>query len=440
MQEQLGSSLTTEGLVKKTDRILVAVSGGADSIVMLRLLHHLDYHVEAAHCNFQLRGPESEKDASFVEELCTTLGITLHMRNFDTRNYANENNLGIQEAARNLRYNWFYELKKKGRLDWIATGHSLTDHLETVLINQIRGTGISGLEGIQTNPESGLLRPLLSFSASEIRSYANELGWKYREDSSNASDSYLRNQIRHHVLPELLRIEPKVERIVLNNSKRIADQRDMLDHLLDNAQQAIVEEDADSVKIPISKVLTYPHPYLLLYNILSKYGFDYNLCLQLSTITQTGKQLFSNSHTATVDRGYWHISPTSNKPKSIEVKGSGLYRFGGWELDVQEDKLGTSTLRLPKNQCIFQKTSDSFTIRSWEEGDRINPLGMNGSKLVSDVFVDGKVGLHEKHEWPLISQGSNLIWIAHLCFSELFKINVGRPNDVVWRISARRAE
>lgn len=434
MQERLAHIVFDEIGVKKSDRILIAVSGGADSIVLLRLLRNLGHTISAAHCNFSLRGEESDEDERFVRELCDDLGIELYCKRFETGLYAQQNKLSIQEAARNLRYTWFFELLSQHNHTFLATAHHKTDNLETVLINQIRGTGIKGYEGITSRPKQQIIRPLLHFTSKEIRALATEKNWAFRNDSSNDSLKYLRNQLRKKVIPKLLEIEPNLEEIVLRNSQQAQEHNALFESLINQHIKPLITEVQYGFNIPILPIQGYPQCHILLYNILSIHGFSYPQCVQIAMSRTVGSTFESNTALLTVDREFYMVSMKVNTPTPIQINNTGTYTYGNYSISVEETTYNPSKLKLDKNTCLILKPDTPLFVRSWKKGERIQPFGTKGSKPISDVFIDAKVPLHKKPQTPILATPSDVIWVAGLCFSEKFKLTESDSTSLLWKI------
>lgn len=438
MQERLADILKNELRVKKSDRLLIAVSGGADSVTLLRLLNQLNMNLAVAHCNFKLRGDESDAEEVFVRSLCQQLNIELSVKHFDVKAYKEQHKVSTQEAARTLRYDWFFELMKEKRCDFLATAHNRTDNLETILINMIRGTGPKGLSGIAPSTPKHIIRPLLQFSADEIRSFASEQHWEYRVDSSNLDDHYLRNKLRHHLLPTLFEIEPSIDQIALRNAQAVREQNELFDWLVSNVENSIVERDGDQIKIPISTIHSYPQPHLILYKILNGLGFSHVQCADMINHSQTGNMHFSPTHQVNIDRGYFIASPISETPNTLTISKPGSYVFGNTTIRVEECYLNDVTLKSPDNTCHILKPAGNtpIVVRSRNTGDRIQPFGMTGHKLVSDIMIDRKIPEFQKGQLPVFLINEVIFWVGGLSFSNQFAIPVSANGEtLVWKLS-----
>ncbi len=441
MQERLAHSLSSERWTKKDDRIVVAVSGGADSVVLLRLLHQLKYDLVVAHCNFQLRGEESDGDADFVQELCASLKIPCHVRVFHTRQFAITSGLSIQEAARKLRYDWFEQVRQESKSAFIATAHHSTDHIETLLINQIRGTGIQGYTGIQHRLANHIIRPLLEFESDEIRSFAASNNWTYREDSSNDKDEYLRNHLRHHVIPILQSIDGQIGRTFRLNSDKVLEHLELHNHLINKTIQGITRRENGQLYIQIEDTKSYPQPHLILYRILNSYGFNHDQCKQMVSAKNVGATFRSTNHTLVKDRTHWILSTHNSGADHLLIHDPGKYLFTEHTILVDEVH-ASRTIERDANIIYIDPTRvTQLHVRHWQNGDRIQPFGMLGSKLLSDVFTDHKIAQHLKTTIPILTdQNDQIIWVTGLCFSEKFKLKLsaGRLASTAWRIRISR--
>lgn len=426
MQERLDHILFNEGFLKKTDRIMCAVSGGADSVVMTHLFNALGVPIIVAHCDFQLRGNESDQDAIFVESMCVDLGLPFHVKRFDTIGYSKQNNLSIQEAARALRYTWFESLRKEEKCDFIATAHNKTDNLETVLINQIRGTGLSGFTGISEKRDK-IIRPILSFTSDEIRKYATQQNIRFRNDSSNASDKYLRNNLRHHILPKLIEIEPNIESIVLRNSTQMLEYDGLIEHVVADIKVRYITTKNDIIYIPISVVNSYPHPHLILYRLVSHSGLNYAQIHDLTQSTEVGTYIENADFKMSRDRTHYLLQKSvSINLSPISIDKCGVYSFADKKIRVQEIKGSDIELPMAQNACIIHRSvlETGIHVRTWSRADKIQPFGMSGSKLISDVLIDHKVPNLLKTYVPIFEVKEEIMWVGEYCFSEKFKMDL----------------
>mgnify|MGYP002630114898 CR=1 FL=1 len=423
MQERLEDFLNREIHLKKTDKILLAVSGGADSMVMLHLFHALGYAIEVAHVNFSLRGGESDEDEAFVKSECQRMGVEFHSVLFETIRIAAELKKSIQEVARELRYDWFNGIRIERKCSYIATAHNQTDNLETLLINQLRGSGIGGLTGIPIQRDT-IIRPLLCFTSAEIRSFASDEKIGFREDSSNATDNYLRNRIRHSVLPVLRDIDADAEARFIQNSKRTKEWVDLLDLLLQRELDQHVDVDENgSITIPIKWIHTFPHFHLVLYQIINSCGFNHHQCQDI-TGSETGARFYSSSHCLHVNRNDYTVTTSTSQINAVDILDDGIYTFGEYEIESKTIGRDEVIFSDDKDVVFFDATEVCYplTLRTWQSGDKIQPLGMEGSKLVSDVMIDSKFDGHLKNRIPILCLGDEILWVTRLRQSEKGKI------------------
>lgn len=411
-------------------RVLLAISGGIDSMVLLHLFSQCNFDFGIAHCNFKLRNDESDGDEQFVMKVATKAGKAIHHISFDTTEFAKANKVSTQMAARTLRYNWFEKLIKEHNYDYLAVAHHQTDILETLLINQIRGTGLSGIHGIKVK-NGNIIRPLLFATRDEIYNYAvaNEISW--REDSSNAHDDYMRNKIRLQVLPILKEINPSIERTFAANAEHFSNAEDLIESFLPQLQEEFLHRHNDKCYIDLEKLERHSHPKALLYYLLRDYNFKNNLIDDLAGSLQSeGHKIFySATHQLVKERKQLIIeliksdSPVFNF--IIDKEGD----FVSDNLEIKMERIPISTFdfnfNVPPNIAFFDADTIMFPlkIRSWLEGDFFYPLGMNGKKMLSDYFTDSKVSFTAKQHIPLLLSGDKIIWIVGRRTDERFKVS-----------------
>ncbi|WP_130735139.1 tRNA lysidine(34) synthetase TilS [Flavobacterium sp. J27] len=395
----------------KGKRLLLAVSGGIDSMVLLSICKKLQLDVGVAHCNFQLRGSESETDARFVEEKANVLQIPFFLQVFSTESYAGEQKLSIQLAARKLRYDWFNTLLIQEHYDFIVTAHHLDDQIETFLINLSRGTGLEGLVGIPAQ-NGNIIRPLLEISRAEIEVYAKENHITWREDASNASDKYVRNRIRHHVVPVLKEINPSF----LTSFQNTIAHLQQASHLVIESSEMVFEKvviiEEDTLKINCKKILQYKNYKTYLYQWLKDYGFTAWEDIYSLVEAQSGKYIFSPNHLLLKDRDYLLLSPKKNREEKevyyIEKEVKNL------KFPLNVTLCQTDNILEPTNNSIFvdqNKLSFPLEIRKKREGDYFYPFGMNGKKKLSKYFKDEKYSLLDKEKQWLLTSNNEIVWV-----------------------------
>ncbi|MBL6647031.1 MAG: tRNA lysidine(34) synthetase TilS [Flavobacteriaceae bacterium] len=387
--------------------ILIAVSGGVDSMVLLHLMQQTSNKLAVAHCNFGLRGSESDADAQMVQDYCNSHKITCHVGEFDTKLPKKS----TQMAARQLRYDWFKELCKAHQYDFVLTAHHADDVLETFLINLSRGTGIGGLKGIPM--KSGhLLRPLLAFQKKEILSYASQYEIPWREDLSNNTDDYLRNRIRHHVVPAFCDISPDAFQQSLVSIEQTSLAVEALEMMTQKFKETLFTWDSKLSLFTIDvKALEELTPSMFwLHHLFFPFGFDAKEVAKLLK-SHSGKKLISNDCTLEKGRGVLllHTSKMQLTLDSIKVPEQGISN----PLEIQ---IKTTTESLPesKDEIIIDADKVKFpmTLRKWQSGDLFYPIGMNGRKKVSKFFKDQKWNSKEKMAQWLLCSGDDIIWIV----------------------------
>lgn len=407
----------------KGKKILLAVSGGIDSMVLVDLFSKLDFEIGIAHCNFQLRGEESNEDENFVKIQSIKYTIKGYFKSFDTKNYSEEKKISIQQAARELRYNWFKELLEKEGYDYLLTAHHLDDSLETFLINFTRGTGIEGLTGI---PEvnGNVIRPLLIFSRDEIENYAKANKIEWREDSSNASDKYFRNKIRHHVVPILKELNPSLLESFENTIKNISGTNTLVKDALNTSFKEIASKKNNDTYFDIEKLIQLENYKSYLYEWLKPFGFSDWQSIQELIHSQSGKQVFSESYRLLKDRDQLILSKTeiNNIDEVFLINENENSIVKPINLSI----CNQSYISEPTNSCIFvdkEKLKFPLKIRKWQEGDYFYPSGMQGKKKVSKYFKDEKFSLIDKENTWLLCSNNEIIWIINYRADQRFLAN-----------------
>ncbi len=418
----------------KKNKLLIAISGGLDSVVLTHLCHDLKLDFSLAHCNFNLRGEESDADEQFVMDLADSLNREVFVESFDKEDYARLNKLSTQMAARKLRYDWFEELAGQLEFDFVLTAHHADDNLETVLINLSRGTGLDGLTGIPEQ-NGNIVRPLLPFSRDDIEAYAKLKNWKWREDSSNTSDTYLRNALRHHVVPKLKELNPQMLQNFGKTVSHLRDVKDILqDRIDDVASRIITIKDNGEIHLSIEELKELPNPKVYLYQLLKDYGFtEWNDVSELLN-AQSGKQIKSSSYRLVKSREVLilnKIIETQKHEITIDTHQEKVKTPNGVILffDEADALFGTRTDIKDANEK-FAKTifvdkdllNFPLSVRGWCEGDYFYPFGMKGKKKLSKYFKDEKLSLPEKERIQILSSGNDIIWVIGRRADDRFKV------------------
>ncbi|TBX70170.1 tRNA lysidine(34) synthetase TilS [Flavobacterium silvisoli] len=405
----------------KEKRLLVTVSGGIDSMVLLYLCHQLQLNFAAAHCNFQLRGDESDGDEQFVRTLCQELHIPVFVEKFVTEAFAAQHKLSIQVVARKLRYDWFETILQNHDYDYILTAHHLDDSLETFLINFTRGTGLDGLTGIPEQNDK-IIRPLLIFSREEIITFAKENKVPWREDSSNATDKYLRNKLRHQIIPALKELNSGLLQSFEKTTEHLKQAQSLVDDASLIVFQNIVEEADNQLKINIQELIRYKNHNAYIYQWLKPMGFtDWTAVYDLID-AQSGKQVFSDTHVVLKDRNHLIVYPIQQVEETV-------YLIKQNQADVKVPLKMTfckaEAVSVQTTNTIFvdeAKLQFPLQVRKWQEGDVFYPLGMNGKKKVSKFFKDEKTALPDKLNTWLLCSENQIVWIIGKRADDRFKI------------------
>lgn len=413
MLRRFEQTLVAYKLCTKDDRILLAVSGGVDSMVMLDLFHTAGFNVGVAHCNFQLRGEESEQDEHFVQEVSNHLKIPFYAIRFDTNNYAAEHGLSVQVAARKLRYDWFEELAEKNGYNLLATAHHLNDNLETTLLHLVRGTGISGLKGIPQKINR-IIRPLLKFTSEELISYARVRNLQWREDVSNLSDAYDRNFIRLNIIPQLKKLNPALEDGFLKSNERILGAVEIFEMGLHRLKKEFVRKIDGDIRIEKAILTVTNFPQVLVWELIKEYGFNYTQCKDavLASEATPGKQFIAAGYKLTIDRDCWIISQWAEETGQvkIELKDSNAC-LGNLKLNIEHQVRGEILNDPWAAHLDAAAIKFPLTWRRWRDGDYFVPLGMNHRKKISDFLIDNKVSRADKERVTVLESDGNVIWV-----------------------------
>ncbi len=437
MLERFGDGLLALGCAGK--KILVAVSGGLDSTVLLDLLLKSKCDVAVAHANFQLRGEASMGDEAWVSQLAIRQKIPYYVHRFETNNYATKNGVSTQMAARELRYAWFKELMEQEGYEFLATGHHLNDNLETFLLNFVRGSGLGGLKGIPIK-NGRIIRPLLTFSRKEIEEYAvfNQLTWC--EDASNERDDYNRNFVRHQVVPKLKVLNPSLEETFKRNDERLGAADELMHLALDHLRQTHVLQQGIQLKILKSLFDLFINPAAVLLELIKEYGFNLDQCREvvLAATGQPGKQFLSPTHHLVVDREHVIVIAHQSAWGEIQIKaGQQRAELGPWFLEMKNH--GMAEVLLDKYQAILAKDKLRFPLlwRKWKPGDFFFPLGMEHKKKISDFLVDTKVSLADKESVTVLESGGEIAWVVGHRIDNRFRILETSQSGLLFHLTTR---
>lgn len=428
LQSRFEHYMQEHDLCAPEDKILLAVSGGMDSVLMAHLFVIQGYTVGLAHCNFGLRGEASDGDEEFVNQLAQEWDIPYFSTLFDTGSYAGERGISIQMAARELRYQWLENIRETQGYDYIAVAQHQNDNVETVLLNLVRGTGLAGLHGIL--PKRGrIIRPLLFLSRDEISEAVKYWRLPYREDESNNSTKYARNKIRLEIVPKLKALNPDLEQTFAENIRRFTESHELIQRYADDLRNRLFEPCLPyGYRIPIRSLQELHPQKLLVYELFKPYGFADrvmdDLILALNGIS--GKQFFSDSHVLLRDRNYLLLKPADGKEYDEVATIANPGDETKWSSYHFRSTVSDDTT-LGKNQYIAKFDADKITfplqIRSWQLADAFSPLGMKGKKKLSDFFISLKIPVYEKKNIPIVTQADGeIIWVAPYRIDERYKI------------------
>ncbi len=438
MLESFLSYISKEKLFGPSEKILLAVSGGIDSMVMLHLFQKTGYNFSVAHCNFQLRGPDSDGDEQFVRDYCEEHNIRLFINRFETIEYARQEGISIEMAARDLRYNWFAKLLDNERFDCLATAHHQDDVIETFFINLSRGTGIRGLSGIKA--KSGrIIRPVLFADRLSIRNYAALNQIPSREDSSNSDVSIQRNFIRHKIVPLLDEFHPSFRKNVIKTSENLFQTELLFQKKIDEIKAAAMQVHDWGETIRIEELKKYPSIRTVLFELLKFKNFSIEQVDDMiaSLDGGSGKKFYSSTHRVVKDRAELIVS-------EIEPEHPDLFYI---EADCNEvDKpfsmkferfFKSVSFQFSQNSMVadfdFDKLEFPLLLRKWKEGEYFQPLGMTGFKKLSDFFVDEKYSIPEKENAWILASGNKVVWVVGKRMDDRFKIDRNTRN--IFRIS-----
>jgi len=441
MIEEFKRFILDNNMIRPGDRILLAVSGGIDSMVMAHLFLKNEYEIGIAHCNFSLRGRESDKDEELVRHFAQTNKVPFYTTRFDTRSYAGMNRISIQMAARDLRYKWFAELKAENGYNSIAVAHNLNDNVETLLINLTRGTGLAGLAGMKP-VNNDIIRPILFATRLDIQNYRNQHDVPYREDRSNADTKYIRNKIRHLVLPVLKEINISIETTLNETAERFAGFSEIVSEYISQLREHISEEQENIVTFNVNQLKKHLHNKVVLFELFRPYGITNPLITDLVKVIggNTGGQIITESHRIIKNRNEIIVS-------SEEIAKETTYTITATEefcvfpgISSARNVKITDTYEIPSDPhiaCIdSQRISFPLIIRKWKAGDFFYPLGMKQKKKLSDYFVDNKYSMFDKENIFILESDGQIVWLIGDRIDDRFKITPDTKKGLL--IKARR--
>ena len=431
--QEFSGFIKKENLFQAKDKLLLAISGGVDSVVLCELCKQAGFDFIIAHCNFQLRGEESERDEKFVRELAKKHNVEIFVKKFETEKYAEEKKISIQVAARELRYEWFESIATEKKINWIVTAHHANDNIETLLINFFKGTGISGLRGIL--PKHGkIIRPLLFAKKDELLEFVKEKNLGYVEDSSNASDKYTRNYFRNQLIPSVQKVFPQAEDNLLNSIDRFRDIETLYQQSILLHKKKLLELKGEEIHIPVLKLLKSEPLDTIIYEIIKDFGFTSNQREEVIKLldSESGKYVQSVSYRIIKNRKWLIISPNNAAvAENILIEGKEkTIQFPNGTLKLE--RLSTINYKLQTTNDVACIDADEITfpflLRKWKQGDYFYPLGMNKKKKLSRFFIDQKLSLTDKESTWVLEMNKKIIWVIGKRIDDRFKITPKTKN------------
>ena len=421
MKNKVQQFISEKSLFIREEKLILGISGGADSVCLMHVFLELGYSFELAHCNFNLREEESDADEYFVKDLAKEHQLKVHIKQFDTMVYAAENKISTQMAARDLRYAWFEKLRIKSNAKYLAIAHHANDDVETFFINLVRGSGLKGFLGIKEK-NNAIVRPLLSVSRLEIEKYLKDRGLVFREDSSNASVKYLRNKIRHELIPLLAQMNPSIQQTVKDEMRILDGVAQIYASKVEEVRKDLTQEKNGIVQLEISALLALNPLHSYLYELLSVYGFSNVEPISKALQGQSGKQFFSSTHQLVVDRENIFISLLNKENEVFEITEKTISLV--YPLVINFKVIADKTIIYDNNiaQLDVEKLKFPLTLRKWKQGDKFMPLGMKKFKKLSDFFIDSKFSIIDKQEQWLLCSGVDIVWVLGCRIDERYKL------------------
>ncbi len=446
MLQQFESFIFENQLFSKKHKILAAVSGGIDSVVMLHLLSKAGYQIAIAHCNFKLRGAESDQDEQFVVNLAKSLGLEAFTQSYETQAFAKGNGMSIQMAARKLRYDWFDELCHIHKFDYVAVAHNVNDSVETFLLNISRGTGLKGLTGIKPK-NNNIVRPMLFAKRNQISDYQRINNIAYREDSSNATVKYSRNRIRHEIIPSFEVINSSFRETIAQTIQRFQKIETIYHSHIEDLKRRMFIYENGKVLIDIEHLLRLKPINSYLYELLSPYNFVKDTIDEITRTlySDSGKQFFSTTHRLVKDRAYLIINRITHRIEKQYIIEESFERlviqddFGQTQFKLEiERQTRANGFKIEKSiKFAFldcDKLKFPLMVRKWKDGDNFVPFGMNQHKKLSDFFIDNKVTIDDKEKIWLITSEDQIVWIIGMRIDDRYKISENTTNIVRFKM------
>jgi tRNA(Ile)-lysidine synthase len=447
LPEKFTEFITQKDLFQPKDKLLLAVSGGVDSVVLCELCHRGGFDFVIAHCNFQLRGAESERDENFVTDLAEKYNKEIFIKKFDTKKYADEHKVSIQVAARELRYDWFAEIvdswpltddknatnnEQRTTNNHVVTAHHLNDSIETLLMNFFKGTGITGLHGIL--PKHGkIIRPLLFAKKEELKKFAEENNLKWVEDSSNESDKYSRNYLRHKIIPSLIDIYPNLTDNLANNIDRFKEIEILYHQSINQHKKNLLEKKENEIHIPVLKLKKTVPLNTIVHEIIKDYNFSPQQVGEVISLldSESGKYIQSSTHRIIKNRNWIIIAPNDfREAEHVIIEGVGRWSLTAGKLQIEKFPVTNFKLQTENNIANLDADKISFPLllRKWKQGDYFYPLGMRKKKKLARFFIDNKLSKTDKEKIWVLESNKKISWIIGMRIDDRFKITPQTKN------------
>ena len=426
LEEKISKNIAQHKLLEKEACVVVALSGGADSVALLAILRTLQYKCVAAHCNFHLRGDESNRDEQHAIDIAHRLGAECEVVHFDVKTYENEHKVSTEMACRELRYEWFEQLRQKYNAQAIAVAHHRDDDIETMFLNLLRGSGIAGVAAMRWI-NGYIVRPMLNVSREDIELYLKDKTLEYVVDSTNAECEFKRNKLRNEVLPVLQKAFPGAGDMLMKSLQYLKENREIYNETIGQASKKYKTGNV----IRLAEVLeSYVSPFTLLFEMLSPYGFNANQVERMIDAQNgSGKLFYSSQWVAVVNRGDVELLPIEKYDNSSEEYVIDLLADVSAPIALQVEEINPEEFQPQKDRNVIYldakvlEGNPRIVLRHWREGDRLAPFGMNGTKKLSDIFSDAKLSLIEKGKVWILERNGEILWVVGMRASRLFKVN-----------------
>lgn len=439
MQNQFTQFIQKHQLFEPQHRLLVAVSGGVDSVVLLHLLINTGYQIAVAHCNFKLRGEDSDSDEAFVKNICEKQNLQAHFISFETEKYADDNKLSIEMAARQLRYNWFKELMNDNGYDYLVTGHHVNDSIETMFLNLCRGTGYSGMTGIAPKNDR-LVRPMLFATRDDIELYAKKNKLTHCIDATNESNQYQRNLIRNKIVPLFRQLNPSFDQVMYKNLNNLTEAATILDNYFDGYREKSYSGTTFPLSIPFYKITGKKPVNIHLFQLIGQFGFNRDTVARIikAMDSHPGRMFFSEQYRLLIDRDALIISEKTEN-NAIEYELNSFAELKDLPVHIRHEKQSGTDFQLitDSNYACLDASTLQFPVivRKWKAGDYFYPLGMKKRKKVSDFLIDSKINRIDKENTWIMESQNGIFWIIGHRIDNRFKITKSTKEVMVLHLS-----